>query len=48
VSDDQRVSGRLELSIAGLGGGTVKGPMNAFRVKDTVEVLFDLEWRQPA
>lgn len=37
-----RVSGSFELSLDALGSDVVKGPMNAFRVKDTVEVLFDV------
>ncbi len=37
-----RVSGRFELSLDALGSDPVKGPMNAFRVKDTVEVAFDV------
>jgi len=37
-----RIHGRCELSLTALGSSTVRGPMNAFRVKDTVEVLFDL------
>jgi hypothetical protein len=36
-----RASGALQLSLNALGSATVKGPMNAFRVKDTVEVLFE-------
>jgi hypothetical protein len=40
-----RVSGSFELSISSLGGGTVKGPMNAFRVKDNVGVYFDLAFK---
>lgn len=37
-----RVSGRFELSLAAIGASPVKGPMNAFRVKDSVEILFDV------
>lgn len=37
-----RVKGALDLSLAAIGSSTVKGPMNAFRVKDRVEVLFDV------
>src|SRR5262249_41011437 len=40
-----RVSGRLEISLSSLGASTVKGPMNAFRVRDAVEVRFDLVFR---
>lgn len=46
-----RVHGRCELSLAALGSNVVKGPMNAFRVKDAVEILFELVFRprdQPA
>ena len=37
-----RVSGTIDLSLAAIGSATVKGPMNAFRVKDRVEILFDV------
>jgi hypothetical protein len=37
-----RVSGMLPLSLSSIGSDTVKGPMNAFRVKDTIEVHFDV------
>lgn len=37
-----RVSGTLPLSLSAIGSDTVKGPMNAFRVKDTIEVHFDV------
>lgn len=40
--DGIRASGTLELSLAGLGSDVVKGPMNAFRVKDRVEVDFEV------
>lgn len=36
------VKGRCELSLRGLGGQEVKGPLGAFKVSDTIEVLFDL------
>ena len=39
---DVRVSGALEVSLTAIGGGTVKGPMNAFRVKDGVAIHFDV------
>jgi hypothetical protein len=42
-----RASGTLTLSLAAIGSDTVKGPMNAFRVKDNVEVLYDLVFRPP-
>lgn len=35
------VTGTVRLSLSALGSATVKGPMNAFRVKDEIEVLFD-------
>lgn len=41
------VKGQLELSLNALGSDPVKGPMNAFRVKDNVEVHFDVVF-QPA
>ena len=37
-----RVSGRFDVSLSAIGSDPVKGPMNAFRVKDSVEVLFEL------
>ena len=40
--DGVRVSGRAEISLDGIGSDPVKGPMNAFRMKDEVLVLFDL------
>jgi len=40
-----RVSGRVELSMKRLGLKEVKGPLNAFRVSDGVEVIFDLTLR---
>lgn len=41
-----RVSGSFELSLDALGSDPVKGPMNAFRVKDSVEILFDVFFRE--
>lgn len=37
-----RAKGSIDLSLAAIGSSTVKGPMNAFRVKDKVEILFDV------
>jgi hypothetical protein len=37
-----RVSGTFSLSLDAIGSAPVKGPMNAFRVKDAVELLFDV------
>lgn len=37
-----RVRGAVELSLAALGSDPVKGPMGAFKVKDRIEVRFDL------
>lgn len=42
-----RVQGTIALSLREIGSDPVKGPMNAFRVKDDVEVLFDVVF-QPA
>lgn len=42
TDDATTVSGTLEISLSAIGSDTVKGPMNAFRVKDTVEILFDV------
>jgi hypothetical protein len=41
-----RASGSFAMSLEALGSDPVKGPMNAFRVKDTVELLFDLVFTQ--
>lgn len=35
--------GSFELSLAALGASPVKGPMNAFRVKDRVRIEFELD-----
>lgn len=40
--DDVHAQGTFELSLAAIGGGAVKGPMGAFRVKDRVKVIFDV------
>ncbi len=40
--DDLRATGTFEVSLQALGSDVVKGPMNAFRVKDRVKVLFDV------
>jgi FtsP/CotA-like multicopper oxidase with cupredoxin domain len=37
-----RASGAFELSLSRIGSDVVKGPMGAFRMKDKVQVLFDL------
>lgn len=39
---EMRVSGSVSLSLQDIGSDVVKGPMNAFRVKDAVEVVFDV------
>lgn len=44
--DAIRANGRLEVSLAAIGSDVVKGPMNAFRVKDKVTVLFDVVFAQ--
>jgi hypothetical protein len=36
------ISGRTELSLAKLGVREIKGPLGAFKVKDAVEVLFEI------
>jgi len=41
-----RASGTFDLSLDAIGSDPVKGPMNAFRVKDSVEVLFDVVFRE--
>ncbi len=40
-----RVKGKVDVSLSAIGSATVKGPMNAFRVKDVVEVHFDVVFR---
>jgi hypothetical protein len=40
-----RISGRTELSLAKLGVREIKGPLGAFKVKDVVEVLFEITLR---
>jgi hypothetical protein len=42
-----RVRGSVEISLSAIGSDVVKGPMNAFRVKDVVVVRFDVLF-QPA
>jgi len=45
VRDDEgavRVTGSFDMSLHAIGSDVVKGPMNAFRVKDRVVVKFDL------
>ncbi|MBX3224441.1 MAG: hypothetical protein KF795_28250 [Labilithrix sp.] len=42
-----RVTGSFDLSLSALGSDPVKGPMNAFRVKDSVEVRFELVFAEP-
>lgn len=37
-----RAKGRAELSLSKLGSAVVRGPMNAFRMKDVVEIHFDV------
>ena len=37
-----RLEGTFDLSLKAIGSSTVKGPMNAFRVKDRVEILFEV------
>jgi hypothetical protein len=42
---ETRVSGSFEVSLASIGSDVVKGPMNAFRVKDRVVVRLELVFR---
>ena len=42
-----RITGRTELSLAKLGVREIKGPLGAFKVKDAVEVLFEIILRPP-
>ncbi len=37
-----RISGRTEVSLSKLGVREIKGPLGAFKVKDAVEVLFEI------
>lgn len=46
--DGTRVRGRLDVSLSAIGAPVVKGPMNAFRVKDVVSISFDVVFAQPA
>lgn len=40
--DAVRATGTFEISLAAIGSDVVKGPMNAFRVKDKVKVIFEV------
>jgi hypothetical protein len=40
--DALRISGSFDVSLSAIGSDVVKGPMNAFRVKDRVVVRFEL------
>jgi hypothetical protein len=42
------VKGRVDLSLKSLGVREVKGPLGVFRLKDRVEVLYDITLRPPA
>jgi hypothetical protein len=42
IPTEGRIEGSLRLSLSEVGSDPVKGPMNAFRVKDEVVVRFDL------
>lgn len=42
VTDGAIASGQVELSLSALGSDVVRGPMNAFRIKDVVEVRFEV------
>lgn len=46
--EGQRVVGELSLSLEAIGSNVVRGPMNAFRVKDRVVVAFDLVFVPPS
>lgn len=41
-------SGGFSMSLSEIGAGVIKGPMGAFRVKDRVEVVFDLVFKPKA
>lgn len=47
TTGEVRVAGSVALSLAKLGVGVVRGPMNAFRLSDRVDVLFDARF-EPA
>jgi hypothetical protein len=47
-ADGLRATGKLEVSLKAIGAGLVKGPLGAFRVKDSVVVLFDVVFAAPA
>jgi hypothetical protein len=40
--EEARARGSASVSLRAIGSNVVKGPMNAFRIKDRVEVTFDL------
>jgi hypothetical protein len=42
--DGTRARGSAAISLRALGSDVVKGPMNAFRIKDRIEVTFDLQF----
>ena len=44
--EDLRASGSFDVSLSAIGSDVVKGPMNAFRVKDRVTVLFDVRFAE--
>lgn len=44
-ADVVRISGRTELLLSKLGVREIKGPLGAFKVKDAVEVLFEITLR---
>jgi hypothetical protein len=45
TTDGNEANGILELSLQALGSDPVKGPMNAFRVRDRVEVHYDVAFK---
>lgn len=47
-SGSVRASGAFDISLMAIGSDVVKAPLNAFRVKDKVRVLFDVLFEAPA
>ncbi|HEY8079115.1 MAG TPA: hypothetical protein VIF62_33515 [Labilithrix sp.] len=42
--EELRATGSFDVSLSAIGSDVIKGPMNAFRVKDRVAVLFDVRF----
>lgn len=42
-----RVTGKVPISLSAIGSDALKGPMNAFRVKDEIQIVFDVVFVAP-